>query len=67
MHSYLRTFCDAETAKFGVTKSEAMARTRAHFKSKTEKILGHTYMLKTYLLDIEAALKVFEAQEKLAS
>lgn len=65
MHAYLKKFCDLELSKFGVTKSEAMARTRAHFQSKTEKIMGHTYRLRTYLLDLEAAFDVFETQEKL--
>ena len=56
-------FCKVENDSFGVTKAEAVTRTKHMIREEAEQINGLTRMLKSYLTDLDAAFAVFECQE----
>ena len=55
---------EAEFAKFGVTKGDALESTRSVILEEVSTISGLTSKLKGYLCDLEGAFAVFEAQER---
>ena len=60
----MQTYFDTELEKFGVTRAEALSRTKQMIRDETDNISGLTSKLKGYLNDLDAAFAVFEAQEE---
>jgi len=57
-------FCSAEESKFGVSKPEAIEKTRKMVLDESEELQGSTRKLRSYLNDLDAAFRVFEAQDR---
>jgi len=57
----MQKFFDEAYSNFGVTKSEALVKTRKMIIDETEKLQGLSVKLKSYLEDLEAAFVVLEA------
>ena len=65
VYTYMQKFFDCENEKFGVTRIEALSRTKLMIRKETEHISGLTSKLNGYLKDLDMAFAVFEGQESL--
>ena len=61
----MQQFFEAENTKFGVTRVEALRRTKLMIREETDNLAGLTSKLRSYLNDLEPCFAVFKAQENL--
>ena len=59
----MQQFFEEENTKFGVTRVEALRRTKQMIREETDNLSGLTSKLKSYLNDLDSCFAVFDAQE----